>query len=272
MAPGRDNGDQSALAMFAAELRAARAKAGLSRDELAALVNYSGSLIGMIETLARAPSLKLAQCLDSALGTPGTFERMQQHLRAAPFPGWFAQWPDKEAEATVLRSFELVVVPGLLQTEDYARVVLRTRVKATDDEIEEMVAARMKRQAVLARENPPMLWVIIAEGVLRCPVGGSKIMYEQLAHLGGMARRPNIVVQVVPLGVGAHEGFRGPFTIADFAASPAVAYQDTAVRGQVIEDSEDLMSLAVLWETLKAEALPRGASLDLIGEVAQTWT
>jgi hypothetical protein len=77
---------------------------------------------------------------------------------------------------------------------------------------------------------------------------------------------------VVPLGVGAHEGFRGPFTIADFAASPAVAYQDTAVRGQVIEDSEDLMSLAVLWETLKAEALPRGASLDLIGEVAQTWT
>lgn len=272
MSAGRDNGDQSALAMFAAELRAARAKAGLSRDELAALVNYSGSLIGMVETLARVPSLKLAQGLDVAFETPGTFERMQQHVRAAPYPGWFALWPEKEAEATVLRSFELVVVPGLLQTEDYARVVLRTRVKATDDEVEDMVAARMKRQGVLARENPPMLWVIIAEGVLRCPVGGGKIMNDQLMHLSGMARQPNVVVQVIPLSVGAHEGFRGAFTIADFANAPGVAYQDTAVRGQVVEDGDDLMSLVLLWETLKAEALPRRASLELIEEVAETWT
>jgi transcriptional regulator with XRE-family HTH domain len=91
--PGRDNSDQSALAMFAAELRAVRAKTGLSRNDLADQLNYSGSLVGMIESMARVPSLEFAQRADTALGTPGTFARMQLHLRAAPFPSWFRPSP-----------------------------------------------------------------------------------------------------------------------------------------------------------------------------------
>ena len=84
MAPGRDNGDRSALAMFAAELRAARTRAGLSRDELAARINYSGSLVGLVENMIRVPTLPFAQRLDEVLQTPGTFGRMQEHLRATP--------------------------------------------------------------------------------------------------------------------------------------------------------------------------------------------
>lgn len=88
MAAGRNNGDRSALAMFAAELRAARTKSGLTRDELGTRLNYSGSLVSLVETMARVPTLEFARRLDEVLGTPGTFERMQEHLRAAPFPAW----------------------------------------------------------------------------------------------------------------------------------------------------------------------------------------
>jgi hypothetical protein len=93
-----------------------------------------------------------------------------------------------------------------------------------------------------------------------------------VAHLVDLDTRPNVVIQVIPASVGAHEGFRGPFTIADFADAPSAGYQDTAVRGQVVEASEDVMALAVMWETLKAEALPRSASRDLMEEVARAWT
>ena len=92
--------------MFAAELRAARTKSGLTRDELGGRLNYSGSLVSLVETMARVPTLEFARRLDEVLGTPGTFERMQEHLRAAPFPAWFRDWLGAEREAMSLRSFE----------------------------------------------------------------------------------------------------------------------------------------------------------------------
>ena len=115
MPPARDN-DHSALALFAAELQAARARAGMSRDELAARINYSPSLVGMVESMRRVPRLDFAQRCDEALATTGTFARLHEHLRTAPFPSWFRPFAQHEAEATSLRTFELVLVPGLLQT------------------------------------------------------------------------------------------------------------------------------------------------------------
>ncbi len=152
MAPSRD-ADHSALSLFAAELQAARAKAGVSRDELAERINYSPSLIGMIETLRRVPSLDFAQRCDEALATTGTLTRLQYHLRMAPFPSWFRPFAQHEAEATSLRTFQLVLVPGLLQTGDYARAVLSTRVGATEDEIEQLVTARLDRQTMSLRSR-----------------------------------------------------------------------------------------------------------------------
>ena len=104
------------------------------------------------------------------------------------------------------------------------------------------------------------------------PVGGMYVMREQLNRLIEVARRPSIVVQVIPLGVGAHQGTSGNFVIADFGDGPSVAYQDTAVQGQVVDDAGDVKSLMVMWDTLKSEALARAASLELIEEVAKTWT
>src|SRR2546429_6105457 len=216
MPPARDD-DHSALALFAAELQAARARAGMSRDELAARINYSPSLVGMVESMRRVPRLDFAQRCDEALATTGTFARLHEHLRTAPFPSWFRPFAQHEAEATALRTFELVLVPGLLQTPEYARAVLRTRVGATEDEIDQLVAARMERQAILDRDDPPLLWVMIDEGVVRRPVGSSGGMGNQAKPLAEMAERPNAGIQVIPAAVGAHKGLPGALLIADFA-------------------------------------------------------
>src|SRR5260370_33831810 len=136
MVPARDN-DHSALALFAAELKAARARAGMSRDELAARINYSPSLVGMVESMRRVPRLDFAQRCDDALGTTGTFARLHEHLRTAPFPSWFRPFAQHEAEAIALRTFELVLIPGLLQTGEYARALLSTRVGATQNDVDQ---------------------------------------------------------------------------------------------------------------------------------------
>jgi transcriptional regulator with XRE-family HTH domain len=271
MAPARDN-DHSALALFAAELQAARSRAGMSRDELAARINYSPSLVGMVESMRRVPRLDFAQRCDDALGTTGTFARLHEHLRTAPFPSWFRPFAQHEAEATSLRTFELVLVPGLLQTGEYARALLSTRVGATEDDVDQAVTARLERQAILDRDDPPLLWVLIDEGALRRPVGGRDVMQAQAEHLVEMAGRPNVMIQVIPAEVGAHQGLVGAFVIADFAAAPSIVYLETALTGLVVERQEDVAAVTLTYDTLKTEALPRAASLELLQEVAKTWT
>ena len=271
MAPARDN-DHSALALFAAELQAARTRAGMSRDELAARINYSPSLVGMVESMRRVPRLDFAQRCDDALGTTGTFARLHEHLRTAPFPSWFRPFAQHEAEATSLRTFELVLVPGLLQTGDYARALLSTKVGATEDDVDQLVTARLERQIILDQDEPPLLWVLIDEEALHRPVGGHEVMQAQVEHLVEMAGRPNVVIQVIPREVGAHQGLAGAFVIADFASSPSIVYLETALTGLVVERQEDVAAVTLTYDTLKTEALPRAASLELLQEVAKTWT
>ena len=198
---------------------------------------------------------------------------LEDSARHRAYPAWFDRWPDFEAMATIFRWYEPLVLPGLLQTDPYARAVLRTRIGDTDDEIDAMVEARMARQAILGKDKPPTFWAVLDEGVLRRPVGGPHVMREQLNRLADAARRPSVVIQVVPLSVGAHEGLRGAgFSIADFADHAPVAYQDTAVQGMIIDNADDVAALAFAWDTIKSVALPVAASLELIEEAAKSWT
>ena len=264
--------------VFGSMLRFYRTRAGLSQEQVGALIHFSADQVGKVENGLRTPTQEFTAACDGLAGlkTDGALgalrERLGSYFKQRAYPGWFAHWPDAEATATTLRSYELITVPGLLQTENYARAVLSTRVKATEDDIAEMVDARLARQAVLDRPDPPMLWVILAEGVLRCPVGGPAVMGAQVARLIEAARRPHVVIQVIPTTTGAHEGFRGPFIVADFATAPSMAYQDTPLRGQIVEDADDIGALMSLWDTLKSEALPRSASVALMEEAARQWT
>ena len=268
----------SPLRVFGAMLRHYRTRAGMSQEQLGGRLYCSDDLIGKIENGQRAPTEQFTAACEAIaeLRTDGALtelrELLKDYLKERAFPGWFHDWPGNEADAKILRWYELVAVPGLLQTEDYARAMLRTQVMASDDETDERVAARMDRQVILARDKPPMLWVLLDEGVLRRPVGGNGVMGEQIRHLIESAGRPNIVIQIIPAGVGAHQGMSGNFIIAEFDDSRPVAYQDTAARGQIIEDADDIGAISLLWDTLKSEALPRSASLELLEEVAKTWT
>src|ERR1700761_3039564 len=269
---------ESPLRVFGAMLRHYRTAAGLSPEELGSRIFLSASQIRKVEDGTRTPTEALTQACEALpeLGTHGALtnlrEILKDHLRQRAYPGWFQPWPDHESQASRLRSFQLVVIPGLLQTETYARAVLSTRVGATAEDLDEAVAARLGRQEILNRHHPPEFWVLLDEAVLRRPVGGPNTMADQLDYLAIVARRPHIVLQVIPLVAGAHEGMRGgAFVLADFADSPSLGYQDTAVSGQIMEEPNQIETLAVTWDTLRLEALPRSASLDLVEEVAQTW-
>jgi transcriptional regulator with XRE-family HTH domain len=263
----------SALGMFSEELRRARASAGLTQDQLAEKIAYSPSLVAHVETGSRAPSVDFARRADDALRTGGLLSRLQPLVRSEAYPAWFRDWVEIEREATSLRWFEPLLIPGLLQTEEYARAVLQAANPASsDDEISRLVSARMDRQAILTQDEPPLLWVIIDEVVLTRPVGGGRVMREQVDHLIEASRLPRMVMQVVPVGSGAHPGLAGQFAIASFDGSPDVAYLDNALAGQIVERPADVSRVALLYDILKAEALAPRSSIDLVRKAIETWT
>jgi hypothetical protein len=199
-------------------------------------------------------------------------EEIGDSLGYQPYPSWFQEWTLIEREASRLRGFEPTLVPGLFETADYARVIFGTRSGVTSEEIDEQVTARLKRQEILDRDQPPGLWVIIDESVLRRPVGGVIVMREQLRHLLEMARRPRVSLQVVP-GAVTHLGLSaGGFAIADCPDGSTVGFQDTPSSGQIVDRTEDVGALVNYWDTLVREALPLAASLALLEEAAKSWT
>lgn len=269
MSPKRDP-DRSALAPFAEELRAQREQAELSREELAVKLGYSASLVSMIETGHRTPSRDFAVRCDAAFGCPGTFARLEKRLRNVPFSSGFRPFQPYESDAVSLRLFEHTLIPGLLQTEDYARAVLETHPNTSVDVIEERVTARLARQEILTREDPspPILWVLLDENVLTREVGSSRIMYDQLVHLAEVARRPNVTVQVIPCTV-VHPGLLGAFVIAELDGMSPIVYLETGHDGQTIEDPDVGARVSVRFDALRTEALTGRASLRLIEKVAE---
>ena len=145
--PPEDDAPTIGVRAFAAELKAQREARGWTQAETADRMGYSQSVVGKLEGRTVRPSEMHAQKADEAFGLPSTFQRLRESLLVMPaYPDWFREWPGKEAEATELRWYEPLIVPGLLQTEAYARTLLRTRMGVTEDEFEAMVAARMERQ------------------------------------------------------------------------------------------------------------------------------
>jgi transcriptional regulator with XRE-family HTH domain len=270
MVKGRDGGN-SGLALFAAELQAARSRAGLSREELAGLLNYSASLIGMIESLRRVPRLDFAERCDDVFGTVGTFVRLQQHARMTPLPSWFRPYAEIEAVASQVRSWEPSVIHGLLQTEDYARGVLVTLPNTTEGAVEERVTARMERQAILDRPNPPLLWAVLDEAVLHRQVGSERVMHQQLQHLAEMSLRPNVTIEVVPFTAEAHYGLLGAFAVADVGETARVAYLETVTQGYIVEGPAVVAEVMLTFDSLRSETLSRSASRDLITKRAEAY-
>lgn len=265
--------------VFGRMVRHYRQKAGMSRAAVAAAICKSESLIESIERGKRVATDVVTEDLDRVLHADGDLvklrEEMGEGISYQPLPAWLQDWIDDiEPRARRLRWFEPNVVPGLLQTGDYAKTVCSTRFGITGKEVARRVALRMKRQEILTGDDAPAFWVILDEWVLRRPVGGRYVMAAQTSRLIEAARQPRVVIRVVPASVGTHEGlYGGGFAIADFADGPSAGYQEGVVEGGwPVRSPEDMEALELIWDTLRDEALSRSASLELMEEAAKSWT
>ncbi|MCX4474686.1 helix-turn-helix domain-containing protein [Micromonospora sp. NBC_01655] len=260
------------LELFAGELRRLRSGAGLPQEALGERVNYSASLVAAVEQCRRPPREEFTQRCDEALRADGLLVRIRETLVRESLMPWFREWVTIEQEATALRSFEPLVVPGLLQTEAYARALYEGAAQFVGEALEEQVVARLARQAVLDRPAPPQLVAVLDYTVLERPVGGPDVMREQLRHLVEVGRRPRVHLHLVPRGIGAYPGLNGAFVLATPPDSDDVGYLDNQLQGTIVERTVDVHSLRQVWESVRAEALPHGATLTAISEAAEAWT
>lgn len=268
---------RSPMAFFGAELRRARLAAGMSQDQLGRTLSFSGDMVGKVETGERAPSADFSARCDTAFPhLDGLFTRLLGLARRwdGPYPQWFRDWVDAEREASSLRTWEPLLIPGLLQTPDYARSLFMAWHSAdSEDELEQLVSARIARQSIFERPAPPTMWAVIDEGVLHRRVGSSKIMYDQFMHLVGVSGRSKITIQVVPDDVGAHVGLLGAFAVANFDGTPSIVYMESPDEGLTTDRPSVVAKVSEIFDALRAEALPRRASRDLIKKVAEErWT
>jgi transcriptional regulator with XRE-family HTH domain len=270
-----DEGPVTGVQAFAAELRAQREAAGLTQAQLAKLMGYSESVIAKLETCRTIPSPQHAAQADAALRTPGTFRRLRQMMLNGANEPWIRALLEMQDRATILRWWEPLLVPGLLQTEDYARAMIRAgRPGDSDAEIEQLVIARISRQGIWDRTDPPppMLFAVMGEAILRQLVGDARVMRDQLVHVTEMAKSPRITVQVLPFGAATHPGILGSFLVASFAADRDAAYLDNALDGQVTERRNQVTRISLLYDSLRSVALSPGESTELIMKVVdETW-
>lgn len=266
---------------LAGELRRLREAADLTIDEVGEKLECSASKVSRIETGHVGVTPRDARDMLALYGITGDEqEALVQLAREARKRGWWHAYNEVftgtfvglEADASSLRAFQALLVPGLLQTERYARAVIRAlRPDAEDAEIRRRVAARMARQELLSDTPPPEYWAVVDEAVLRRVVDGPEVMAEQLYRMAALAEKPNVTVQIVPFGAGAHPGMEGPFLIMGFPeqADPDVVYvDDSTSSGLYLEEPTDVRRYGLMFDHLRAAALKPDDSVELIAEAA----
>jgi hypothetical protein len=234
--------------------------------------------VSKVETGAIVPDDDFIDGLDRVFphmnGWFGRF-RVSSRKWEGNYPAWFRHWIDAEKCAQVIRWWEALLIPGLLQTADYARELFRAWQAIEDpDKVERDVSLRLDRQTVFDRPDPPTLIAVIDETVLWRPIGSPEVMRAQLEYLIAMGTRPNIAIHVVPASVGAHTGLLGAYIVADLDNdSGKVVYLETPDRGLTSDAPSLAAKILGMFERVRSEALPKGASQNLIRRVVnERWT
>jgi transcriptional regulator with XRE-family HTH domain len=263
-----------------AELKRLRKAANLSQPKLAERCGWSHSTISRIETGAKTPSEVEVATVLGVLGVVGDERDQVMHLaRNAGQPNWYeVGYPGLPQQLTALLEFErdaqsitdieLVLVPGLLQTAEYTRAVIAAG-GVDGNELESRVSVRLGRQSVLTRAQPVQLTALIDESALRRPIGGPKVMAEQLRHLLRMADQPNITIRVLPLDAGEHVGLSGSHWIFEFVRARTIVYLEHRRAGLFLDEPEDVAPYVEAVPTLHRVAMSTEESAELIAQCAQ---
>jgi transcriptional regulator with XRE-family HTH domain len=272
----------SPLAYFRAELKRLRERSGMTQGEVAERTNYALSTVSAYETGRLVPSADFAERADNVFGTDdydeaakthngdlARLQRLVEHLSVRP---WFRDRMDVERRATEIREYDSYQIPGLLQTEDYARAVISAgRPKMSDDEIERAVAVRMTRQQILDRDddlpadqdNTPRLWAILDEAALLRIVGSPEIMRVQRDRLADMAKRPNVTIQLIPNSEGVTCAYGRAFTILT-SNSSSVVYLEDLINAHYVRTRDDVAQFSLKFDHLRSNALTDDKSVRLI--------
>ncbi|MET4659399.1 transcriptional regulator with XRE-family HTH domain [Streptomyces sp. PvP037] len=258
-------------ALFGARVRRLRTAAGLTQAELGARTHVVSTRITQIERASGAkPTLALARALDTALGADDLLVDLWPYVYREAFPDWSRRFMAHSERAVAIRQYAAHLVPGLLQTESYARAVLSVgRTLGSREQLEERVALRLGRQQRLRAADRPELWVVLDEAVISRPVGGQAVMRGQLARLMEASAEGHITVQVLPFDQGEHDVMGGSLTVLSMPDSSEIAYTEGAHYGQLIEDPDEVRRLALSYDRLRAAALPPLMSLDMIRSVME---
>lgn len=275
------------LRRLAGELRGLREALGLSRDSVCEQTGLDSTTLYRLETAQARPQKRTLTTLLNLYGVePDTRAEILDLSRGAAVQGWLqaygSELPEEytsfisfEAEARTVRNYETSFVPGLLQTADYARAVVRGGLPAaTDREVEQRVQARLERQALLDGEKALKLWAIVDEAALLRTVGGPTVMAAQVRSLSEAASRPNVTVQVIPNAVGAHPGMSGSFMILEFPDSGVgdVVYIDSMAGALYLEKDVDVRRYSVMFDNLRAQGLSPADSVALMTTLADGGT
>jgi DNA-binding XRE family transcriptional regulator len=251
---------------LAYDVRRFRIAAGLSQPKLGQILGIVRQTVCNIEAAERKLTDKQAHILDELWDTGGHFYRLLTYARRGHDPKWLQTYYTYEVRAKVIKTFGALLVPGLLQTPDYARALLK---EARNPDVNTAVEARMKRQEILNRPSPPDLWVLLWEGMLDCPVGGKEAMRAQLAQILELADLPHISVRVVPKSAGAHLGLDGAFRIITVKEGD-VAYVEAVHGGRLILDTDEVRAFATRFDRIGVKALPEDASRTMIADLMET--
>ncbi len=256
----------SPLDYYGFELRRHREAAGLTQRQLGDIVNYTGSLVGQIETARKLPTQEFSERVDAALGTGGLLSRLVGLVMRSQLPAWFQQVAELESRAVEICTFQTHMVHGLLQTQAYARAVLGAM---DDTDLDDRTAVRLARQRIFAKGQPPVLWMVVSEAALRQEVGGAETMREQLARLLSFEGNRWINVQVLPFSVGVHAGLQGSFNLYRFDRDPSIVYTEGYGSGHPTANPDTVKDCSLRYDHLQAAALSLRESAGLIRRVME---
>ncbi|MFF8843926.1 Scr1 family TA system antitoxin-like transcriptional regulator [Streptomyces sp. NPDC015127] len=256
----------SPLDYYGYELRRYRETARLTQKQLGEIINYTGSLVGQVETARKLPTAEFSERVDAALGTGGLLSRLLGLVLRSQLPAWFQQVAELEARATEISTFHTHMVHGLLQTEGYARAVLGTM---DPTNLDDRTAVRLARQRIFEKEEPPVFWAILGEAALRQEIGSPAVMRGQLERLLSYEDDPRVNIQVLPFKAGAHAGLTGPFDLFRFASDPTIVYTEGYGMGHPTANPDTVKDCSLRYDHLQAAALSIKDSAQLIRDVME---
>ncbi|WP_416973521.1 helix-turn-helix domain-containing protein [Streptomyces sp. 4F14] len=244
------------MKMLGRQIAAARRASGYTQVQLAAMIKVDDETVASIEQGRRPLKPDIGRKIDIALGTKGVFEEGAENLpEIDQYPEFAELYIDHERSSIVLSWYDNAVVPGLLQTEEYAEAVLRERVPAYDEEeIQAKLQGRVERLAIFERETPPTMSFIIWEPVLHMMIGGQDIRLRQLSHLRDLADRPNVTIQILPLASLHHAGTAGPFILLETEDHQHLAYTEGQRGSHWVSDPDEMSILESKYAMLRTQA------------------